>query len=70
MLREPSEVTRYLHRMVRSGYRPMYSFDSACDYWANWLVLSKAEFDSIVRHALDELKGSEKAGQATLQSQA
>jgi len=56
--------------MVRSGYRPMYSFDSACDYWANWLVLSKAEFDSIVRHALDELKGSEKAGQATLQSQA
>ena len=49
MVIDKEQVKRELRSRIRADYHPMYSKESADDHDTNWLVLSEAEFDRIVR---------------------
>ena len=54
MIREKEAVRRELHRRVLQGYNPRYDCESACDHNADWLVLSRDEFENIKGCAMTE----------------
>ena len=51
MLTTKEEVKEKLRERIVQGYDPYYDYESACDHNADWLVLSKEEFEFVVAEA-------------------
>lgn len=58
MIRDNKKVAEELRRRVLAGYDPYYSYESACDHDADWLVLSEEEFRDILQEAKQEREHS------------
>jgi len=55
MERDPNAVREKLRLRIREGYMPEYSIESSVDHGIGWMVLSREEFDRIVKETKNDL---------------